>query len=111
MESEDTVSEEGQELLEGMDTVQGMLNSLAGRSDAYTLATREHLEKEMASLRIQRTKTKSLTAQISVLEGLISRRTSATAEAECAISDSQKHCATLKHALTDVPAYVRTVHA
>ena len=94
-----------------MDTVQALLNSLAGRSDAFSLAAREHLEKEMASLRIQRTKTKSLTAQISVWEGLVQRRTSAIAEAEGAILEAQKHCVDLKKELADVTIQIQNVQA
>ncbi len=112
MESEELpASEEAQELLEHMDTVQAMLNSLAGRNDAYSAATRGTLEKELGSLRIQRTKTKSLTAQVAVLEALISRRTSAIAEAECAILDAQQHCSTLKQELVEVNSQLLVVQA
>ena len=94
-----------------MDTVQALLNSLAGRNDAYSAATRGTLEKELGSLRIQRTKTKSLTAQVAVLEALISRRTSSIAEAECAILEAQQHCSTLKQELAEVSAQLLTVQA
>jgi hypothetical protein len=117
MESEDAPApasketEEGQELLEQMDTVQAMLNSLAGRHDPYSAASREHLEKELGSLRIQRTKTKSLTAQVAVLEALVARRTSAILEAEGAILEAQQHCQTLRQELTQVTAQLATVVA
>ncbi len=115
MESEEAPaskeSEEAQELLEQMDTVQAMLNSLAGRHDPYSAASREHLEKELGSLRIQRTKTKSLTAQVAVLEALVARRTAAILEAEDAILEAQQHCQTLRQELTDVTAQLSNVVA
>jgi hypothetical protein len=94
-----------------MDTVQAMLNSLAGRQDPYSAASREHLEKELGSLRIQRTKTKSLTAQVAVLEALVARRTSAILEAEGAILEAQQHCQLLRQELTQVTAQLATVVA
>jgi hypothetical protein len=104
-------TEEAKELLERMDTVQALLNSLAGRNDAYSAATRGTLEKELGSLRIQRTKTKSLTAQVAVLESLISRRSSAIAEAESAILEAQQHCSTLQQELAEANSQLLVVQA
>jgi len=73
---------QARELLEQMDTVQAMLNSLQGRSDAYSEATKATLTQELQSLRIKKTQMKSLDDQVTILENLVSRRTSILSDAE-----------------------------
>jgi hypothetical protein len=98
-------------LLERMDTVQALLNSLMGRTDAMSLETREELEKEMATLRIKKTRMKPLAQQMIVLEGVIQRRTSAVAEAGSAIAEAQAKYAVLVCQLQDAKAQFKDVQA
>ena len=86
---EDPLAKESLELVERMDTVQALLNSLVGRSDQLSVETRVSYEREMASLRIRKTKLKPLSAQVTVLENLVSRRQSSTSAAEDALVSAQ----------------------
>lgn len=70
------------QLVEQMDVVQALLNSLKGRDDQFSRATRTNLEKQLTSLRIQKTQTKSLGEQVSILQALVERRTCLKTEAE-----------------------------
>ena len=90
MEEDDLKTQESMELRERMDTVQALLNSLQGRSDALSMSTKESLGREMSELRIRCTKSKPIAAQVVVLEGLVSRKQKALAEAQLAAQLAQQ---------------------
>ena len=60
----DPNAEEAAILLERMDTVQALLNSLAGRMDPLSVDTTKSLQAELSALRIKKTKLKPLRAQL-----------------------------------------------
>ena len=65
---------EAQDLLDRMDVVQGMINSLSDRSDKYSNDLKSNFLIEMSRLRILKTQLKPLGDQIVVLENLVAKR-------------------------------------
>ena len=86
---------------ERMDTVQALINSLVDRSDQLSIDTRSQLFAEMTSLRIQKTKSKPLHAQVTVLENLVKGRQVGYDEAVAALEMAQQKVEKLKLDLSD----------
>ena len=79
---------EANQLVERMDTVQALINSLVGRADQCSIQTTQQLQQEMSMLRIKKTKLKPLKSQESVLTSLVERRQAALREADTALIDA-----------------------
>ena len=101
MSVDETSSEEAKEILERMNTLQALLNSLAGRMDPLSVSSRKDFDKELAALRIKKTGLKSLSAQILVLDGVISRRQNAIVEAAAKVQEATLNQERLNKELAD----------
>ena len=100
---------EGASLMEKMDTLQAMINSLKNRTDPSSAEMRQGLEKELQSLRIQKTSLKSFSDQALVLESLIQRRQSSLDEAERVLMEQTSSRDQIKQELEDAKVQLQSV--
>ena len=96
-------------LMEKMDTLQAMINSLKNRTDPSSLEMRQGLEKELQNLRIQKTSLKSLSDQALVLESLIQRRQNSLEEAERVLMEQTLSRDQVKQELEDAKVQLQSV--
>jgi len=96
-------------LMEKMDTLQAMINSLKNRTDPSSLEMRQGLEKELQNLRIQKTSLKSLSDQALVLESLIQRRQNSLEEAERVLMEQTSARNQVKQELEDAKVQLQSV--
>ena len=101
---------EVQAIFEKMDVTQAMLNSLNGRSDAWSVQCRAKLTAELSQLRIQRTLKKSLTVQKQVLERLMVSRASILEEAETKMEEAIQAKNDAQLALDSSVQQLREIH-
>lgn len=80
---------EAQNLMEEMDTLQAMLNSLNGKQDSHAVSARAMLEKDLKNARIRKHQLKSLDAQMTIQEARVERL-----QGQCSIAEQKVEEAT-----------------
>jgi hypothetical protein len=100
---------EANSLMEKMDTLQAMINSLKSRTDQCSVEMKNGLEKDLLNLRIQKTQLKSLADQALVLETLILKRTTSLEEAERILMEQTASRDQIKQELVDAKSQLQSV--